>query len=724
MSKQRPLCEMPIEPERYEISEPPAYRFDFDRREFLQLVGGGVAVLVTISPALGKEATRARRWSSSGPLPEEVGAWLHIGEKGLVTIYTGKVEVGQDIRTSLAQAVADELGTTLDSIQLVMGDTDLTPYDRGTFGSRTTPVMAAHLRRASAAARAALIELAAKRWEVDPRTLVVADGRVYHSGKKTSVLFGDLTRGKKLLRTISDDDPVVPVQSWEIAGQSTPKVRGLEFVTGEHRFTSDMTLPGMLYGKVLRPSSLGATLASLDASEAGQMAGVQVIRDGEFVGVTAPSEERASRAIESIRAEWKSIPQPSSSELFDYLEANPSDERGWRGSTHETKGSLASGLTAADKTIEAAYRVAYIAHVPLEPRAALARWADGKLTVWTGTQRPFGVHAELVEVFRLRQDRVRVLVPDTGSGYGGKHTGEAAIEAARLAKAAGRPVKVVWSREEEFTWAYFRPAGVIEVKGGVTKDGRITAWEFHNYNSGSSSLGSLYEIPNQHVEYHPTRSPLRQGSYRGLASTANHFARESHIDDLAHAIGMDPLNFRVKNLKDERLLAVLEAATKRFRWEERPSGRDRGQGIAAGYEKGGYVVTCAEVSIHGPERRLKIERLVTAFECGAIVNPDNLKNQVEGCAIMGIGGALFEAITFADGKIRNPHLASYRVPRFSDVPVLEAVLVDRRDLPSAGAGETPIVCVAPAVGNAIFNATGIRLRSLPMIPDGLVRKES
>ena len=352
----------------------------------------------------------------------------------------------------------------------------------------------------------------------------------------------------------------------------------------------------------------------------------------------------------------------------------------------------------------------------------MAEWSDGKLTVWTGTQRPFGVRGDLAKAFGIPPESVRVIVPDMGSGYGGKHTGEAAVEAARLAKAAGKPVKLVWTREEEFTWAYFRPAGVIEVDAGAGADGKITAWDFHNYNSGGSAIRPLYDIANQRAQFHPARSPLRQGSYRGLAATANHFARESHVDELAHAVGKDPLEFRLKNLKDARLRAVLEAAAERFGWNAAKSAQSdgtRGVGIAGGSEKGSYVATCAEVAIDRPSGKVHVVRLVTAFECGAIVNPDHLKNQVEGAVVMGLGGALFEAIHFADDKITNPNFSRYRVPRFSDVPRLETVLIDRKDLPSAGAGETPIVAVAPAIGNAIFQATGIRLTSLPMVPKGL-----
>jgi isoquinoline 1-oxidoreductase len=369
--------------------------------------------------------------------------------------------------------------------------------------------------------------------------------------------------------------------------------------------------------------------------------------------------------------------------------------------------------------LEQTYQVAYIAHAPLEPRAAVADWRDGKLTVWTGTQRPFGVRGELSRAFGISEDRVRVIMPDTGSAYGGKHTGEAAIEAARLARAVRRPVKLVWSREEECTWAYFRPAGVIEIESKVNPDGTIAAWELHNYNSGSAGIHSPYGTPNEQTRFHGAESPLRQGSYRGLAATANHFAREVHIDELAHLVKMDPLAFRLKNLKDERVRAVLQAAAKAFGWGKMKAAPRHGYGIACGTEKGGYVASCVEVLADRATSKIRLLRVVTAFECGAIVNPDGLKNQVEGAVIQGIGGALFEAIEFADGKILNPRFSRYRVPRFGDTPQLETILLDRKDLPSAGAGETPIVALAPSVGNAIFDATGVRLRSLPLAPNGL-----
>jgi isoquinoline 1-oxidoreductase len=442
---------------------------------------------------------------------------------------------------------------------------------------------------------------------------------------------------------------------------------------------------------------------------------VTVVQDGEFIAVAAPDAEQASAAISSIQVKWTSSPQPSSKEIFTTLKNGASGGRGGEGGPGQPRGSVESGMAEADKKLTASYTVAYIAHAPLETRAAVAEWDEGKLTVWTGSQRPFGVRTELAQAFHIPEEKIRVIIPDTGSGYGGKHTGDAALEAARIAKAANKPVKVVWTREEEFTWAYFRPAGVIEVSSGVKADGTITAWEFHNYNSGPSAIApAFYDFPNQKTEFHPSAAPLRQGSYRGLAATANHFAREAHISELADIVGVDPVEMRLRNTRNPRSRAVLEAAAGRFGWGKSKPPQGHGFGVAAGFEKGGYVAACAEVAVNRSENSISVVRIVEAFECGAIVNPDHLKNQIEGSIVQALGGALLEAIEFENGKILNGRFSEYRVPRFGGVPAIEVVLIDRKDLPSAGAGETPIVAPAPAIAAAVFQASGLRLRSMPM----------
>jgi CO/xanthine dehydrogenase Mo-binding subunit len=686
--------------------------FQLDRRDFLKLCGGGLLVYLASASATAQESGRGFR---EHELPQEVSAWVHIDEDGKITIFTGKVEVGQNIRTSLAQLVAEELRLPLDTITMVMGDTDLTPWDMGTFGSRSTPIMGPQLRTMASMARQMLVEAAAQRWKADPSTLTAADGRVTNPKSHQSLTYGEITRGEKLTQMVSSDPPLTPASDWKMAGTAHPKADGRDFVTGKHQYPSDIMRPGMMFGKVLRPAGFNATLVSLDTSTAEKMPAIHVVHDGNFVGIVAEDASIAEQTLSVTQAKWNVPAQVSNKELFDYLRNNPDPEGG---GPQRANGSVAHAMAAADVRLEQHYTVQYIAHAPLEPRAAVAEWNGGKLTVWTGTQRPFGVRDELAETFRIPARKVRVIMPDMGSGYGGKHTGECAIEAARLAKATGKPVKVVWTREEEFTWAYFRPAGWIEIRSGMQHDGALVAWEHHNYNSGPSGINTPYNVANQVIQFHPTKSPLRQGSYRGLAATANHFARESHMDELAHAIGMDPLELRLKNLTDPRLRAVFQAAAEHFGWGRSKSTPVLGFGIAGGTEKGGYVATCVEVEMNPTTKKVRLRRIVEAWESGAIVNPDGLRNQIMGAVVQAIGGALFEVIEFKDGRILNPHFARYRVPRFSDIPEIEVVLIDRKNLPSAGAGETGIVGLAPAVSNAIFSATGTRLRDMPMAVGG------
>jgi nicotinate dehydrogenase subunit B len=719
-----------IEPERYELFEGPAYNFHFDRRDFIKAFGLGIVFIVPAARALAQQRGQGEsgRGASNERLPQEIGAWIHIDEDGGVSVFTGKVEVGQNTRTSLTQAVADELHVPIASVRLVMGDTNRTPFDAGTFGSRSTPTMAPQLRKAAAAAREMLIAMAAEQLKVEPNDLRIVDARFVNHDKSKTLTLAEVAKGRKLVKVIPDNIAVTPPKEWTVAGTSALKVNAGDFVTGKHQYTSDVKRDRMLYGKVVRPSAFNATLVSADTKAAEAIGGVKVVTDGNFIGVVASDQQTATKAAGAIAVDWKAPGQPSNAELFDLLRKPPTERRGGGGEGGggaRPQGSIADGLAAADKKLEQTYTVAYIAHAPLEPRAAVAEWNGDQLTVWTGTQRPFGVRTELAEAFHVSEDKVRVIVPDTGSGYGGKHTGECAVEAARLAKAAGQPVKLVWTREEEFTWAYFRPAGVIDIKSGVKNDGTITAWEFHNYNSGPAAIQGKYDIQNQLNQFHQSNSPLRQGSYRSLAAAANHFARESHIDELAHAVNMEPLAFRLKNIKDERLRAVLVEAVSAFGKVKLAPGH--GVGISCGFDKGGYIATCAEIAIEKPtgkdaekkNAKVKIVRVVEAFDCGAVVNPLHLKNQIEGAITMAIGGALFESIQFENGRILNPRFSDYQVPRFKDVPAIEVVLVGSKDVPSAGAGETPIVGLAPAVGNAIFNATGIRLRSLPMAPKGL-----
>jgi len=434
-----------------------------------------------------------------------------------------------------------------------------------------------------------------------------------------------------------------------------------------------------------------------------------VVRDDQFVGVAAPTSAQAETALDKLAgtAKWTTVPQPSSDKLVDYLLQNA--EGG------VPVNPFADELAGA-KVVRQTYYVPYIQHAPLEPRAAVAEWSEGNLTVWTGSQNPFGIRGELSKAFHLPAEKVRVVIPDFGAGFGGKHTGEFAVEAARLAQAAGKPVSLRWTREEEFTWAYFRPGGVIAAEASLDAAGRIATWHFINLNSGPSAVETPYTPGKKNCHYVASKPALRHGSYRGLAATANNFAREVFMDELAAAAGADPLDFRLAHLENPRLQAVLEKAAHEFNWRERVRQKDArvGLGLACGTEKGSFVAACVELAIDLPNKSYKVRKVCQAFECGKIMNPANLLAQVQGGIIMGLGAALREEIQFADGKILNPSFRKYQVPRFNDVPEMDIHLVDRPDLAAAGAGETPIIVIAPAIANAVFRATGNRVSALPV----------
>ncbi|HWN96408.1 MAG TPA: molybdopterin cofactor-binding domain-containing protein [Methylomirabilota bacterium] len=698
------------EPERYELHEGPFYHFEVSRRDFIQVLGAGVLISVAVPSIF---AQRAPRGESTVNLAQR----LHIGADGTITVLTSKVEVGQGSRTQLTQAAAEELKVPVERIRFVMADTELCPDDGGTAGSGTTPRAVPAIRKGCAAGRQLLIETAAKTFNADPKTLSVRDGRVQGLAADQQFSYADLANEKhaqSLQRNVDSSVTIVPVQEWRVLGTPVAHVGANDIVTGAHRYPSDIRRPNMLYGKVLRPISYGAKLEGIDLAPVKSLEGVTAVQDGDFVGFAASTSFEAEHARNEAgkTAKWKSAPHPSSDELYSYLRIHAANRRGSRTSVEEA-------LKGAKKTLRESYHIAYIQHAPMEPRAAVAEWTDGKLTVWTGTQQPSRVRQTLADAFNVPRERVRVIVPDTGGGFGGKHSGEVAVEAARLALAAKKPVSVCWSREDEFTWAYFRPAGVIDVAGGLDESGKLVAWEQINFNSGNSAVATPYAVPNPVTEFRTVdQPPLRGGSYRALASAANNFARESFMDELALAAGVDPFEFRLRHLANDRLRAVLVKAAEGFDWKtswKNNSSRQKiGVGLACGIEKASYVATCARVEVNEREGTFKLLKVCTAFECGAIQNPANLKAQVEGCIIMGIGGALREEMRFKDGKILNARFSQYPVPRFKDVPELDTLLVNRPDLASVGAGETPIIGIAPAIANALFNAAQVRIRSLPI----------
>ena len=680
------------------------------RRTFVQVLGAGLLITVTEGPAWGQR----RRGGQTLP----VAARIHLNEDGTISVMTGKVEEGQGARAQLSQAAAEELRVPVERIRLTMADTDLVPDDGITAGSRTTPYNVPPMRQAAATARELLTQLAAKQWQVDAATLEVRDGTITNATTKQTLTYADLAKSRDVVQAfaqnVRSDVTLTPVNEWDVLGHSAPRPNNRDLVTGAHRFPSDIVRPNMLYGKVLRPPSYGAALESIDLAEARAMKDVVAVHDGQFVGFAAPSSYRATEALEAAAktASWKTSPHPSSRTIHAYLKEHAQTDR----ARPNTRGSIEKGLAGAAKTLSETYTLAYIQHTPMEPRAAVAEWNDGQLTVWAGCDGPYRARGDLARTFGIPAERVRAIIPDMGGGFGGKHSAEAAEEAARLAKAAGRPVSVRWTRAEEFTWAYFRPAAVIECKGGLDANGSLVAWDFANINAGGAAINTPYNVPNTRIASVRSDSPLRQGPYRCLGATGSNFARESFMDELAAAAGADPLAFRLAHLENARIRTVLEAAAKHFDWPARRKRitPERGVGLACGTEKNSCVAACVEVAIDRKRGEIKVVEVCETFECGPVQNPDNLTSQVQGCIIMGLGGALSEEIQFEDGRILNASFAGYDVPRFKDVPKIDVHLIRKTDIPSAGGGETPIIAVAPAIGNAVFAATGVRLRSMPM----------
>jgi nicotinate dehydrogenase subunit B len=680
------------------------------RRQAVKRLGAGALFAFTFRTA-GADEEKAGP-SRHPPLLSR----LHVGDDGAITVLTGKVECGQGIRTTLTQVAAEELRVDVSRIRLIMGDTGLVPDDGGTWGSLTTPQTAPVIRQACASLRELLLRTAGSDWKVNAAQLRVIDGRVVGPNNRNCT-YQDLAKSPGLASAVSGEGGVTNPADWRICGTPLTPVNGLSIVTGAHRYSSDLVLDGMLHGRVLRGPNYRSKLLSFDSSEAEKLQGIRIVHEGDLLGVTGPTEAAAEKAASLIRVRWSDDKLGDPAKLFQDIKDKakaPELKEFDRYPALLQEGSVPTGIAESAHRVRATYQIDYIAHVPLEARAAIAQWQNGKVTVHCGTQAPFPVRDEIAEAFKIPAESVRIIVSDTGSGYGGKHNAECELEAAKLARDTDRPVRLAWSRTEEFTRSYCRPAAVMEVQSGITAEGKILAWEFHNYNGGAASLNPPYRIPNKYSAYHASESPLSQGSYRSLAAVGNTFAREMQVDEMAAVAGLDPLEFRLRNIENPRLKTVLLRAADRFGWAKHKSGNGVGFGLACNLEKGGHIALFVELAVDGDVVHLR--KAVTAFDAGAILNPNILSNQVEGALVQGIGGALFERLQFDADRIVNDKLSGYRVPRFTDVPEIDVILVDRRDLPSAGAGESPITVVAPAIGTAIYAATGRRIRQLPMLP--------
>lgn len=689
------------------------------RRDFLKRLGGGVVVLFTTGPAFFEELARAE--TVRGATPPDFNAYLRIGADGRVTCFTGKIEMGQGIHTSLAQMLAEELDVALDDVDMVMGDTDRCPYDRGTWGSLSTRVFGPELRAAGAEARAVLLELASEHLDVPVDRLRVREGVVYDvEDQARSVRYAELTRGREVARELSREAAVKAVEDFKVMGRSFNRKDARAKVTGAAEYAADIRLPGMLIARILRPPAHGAVLRSVDTSAAEAMEGVTVVRLDDLIAVLHPKRDVAEAALDRIEANFD-VPEAhvDKDSIFDHLlNVAPAPE------TVAGSGTVEKGIQLASKTHEATYLDGYVAHAPMEPHAAVAQMEDGRMTVWASTQNPFGLKDEVARALGLPTDQVRVITPFVGGGFGGKSANRQAVEAARLAHHTGTPVQVAWSREEEFFYDTFRPAAIVKVHSGVTDVGDLAFWDYHVYFAGQRGGEHFYDIPHDRTRVSnsswvgpPGSHPFATGAWRAPAANTNGFARESHIDMMASMAGVDPLDFRLRHLSDEKITGVLRAAGDRFGWTAAKTPSGRGFGVACGVDADTVVAAMAEVTVDEQTGHVRVERMVCAQDMGLVVNPDGAKMQIEGCLTMGLGYALSEEIHFSGGAIHDRNFGSYQLPLFSWLPEIEAVLVDSGDTVPHGGGEPAIITVGAVIGNAIFDATGARLYRMPMTPD-------
>ena len=694
--------------------------FPQSRREFLKGLGGGIFIFVALGDLAEAQEAGRQRGGRQGT-SADFNAFLRIGEDGRVTCFTGKIEMGQGPITSLPQMLAEELETPLESVDIVMGDTERCPWDQGTNGSRTTRAFGPALQAAAAEAKAVLLELAAEDLKVPQAQLVARDGVIFDpQNKEQRRTYGQLAKGQKIERHLTSKPALKAVSKHTVVGKSLLHRDAREKVTGKAQFAGDVREPGMLYAKMLRPPAHGARLKSVDTAPAKAIAGIQVVQEGDLVAVLHELPDLAEAALAKIKAEFE-VPEPTVDDktIFEHLlKADP------QGRVAAEGGDLAEGRKLAVKTIEQTYLNSYVAHAPMETHTALAKVEGDKATVWVSTQSPFGAQGEIAEAIGLPVQKVRVITPFVGGGFGGKSRGTQAVEAARLSKAVGKPVQVAWSRAEEFFYDTFRPAAIVKISSGIDGSGKAVFWDYDVLYAGERGAAQFYAIPNHRTT---ARSSGRQGggggqvfatgAWRAPGNNTNTFARESQIDIMAAAAGIDPVEFRLKNLSDARMIRVLKAAAECFGWNPAKAPSKRGYGVACGMDSGTYVATMIEAEVDAKKGTVQVKRVVCAQDMGLVINPEGAKIQVEGCATMGLGYALTEEVHFKGGKVLDTNFDTYELPRFSWVPKIETVLIDAKDSPPQGGGEPAIIVMGAVVANAVFDATGARLFQLPMTPE-------
>jgi nicotinate dehydrogenase subunit B len=686
-----------------------------DRRDFLKKLGGGIIIIFSV----GEMGILNGCTFGRGSKEDDFNAYLRIKEDGRVDCFTGKIEMGQGVITSLAQVLAEELDVPMKHVDMIMGDTELCPYDAGTWGSMTTRFFDPELRAAAAEARLVLTELAASHLKVDKDQLKTADGKVFvASDPKKSVDYATLTKGQKIVRKPSGKAHQKTADEFRIVGKPVISMDAEVKVRGEAKFSGDIRLPGMKYARIKRPPAHGSKLVNMDGSAAEAMEGVELFQEGDFIFVLHDDPETAGQAIVRVKAEWEvSEAKANDQTIFDYFKQQITDSE-----TFEEGGSLETGRTQSETLVEEEYYDGYKAHASIETHTATAEYTDGKLTMWASSQTPFGTRQAISDTLNLPLEKVHLKQIFLGGGFGGKIYNQQAIEAARIAIMTGKPVQLAWTRQEEFMYDMFRPAAVMKAVAGADKNGKLTSWEFDIYCAGSRGCNLFYEVPNNRSRTFNKNDvhPFGTGAWRAPGNNSTTFARESHIDVLAHRAGIDPIELRLKNMKEPRMKRTLELAVKTFGYEPGISPTGRGIGVALGFDAGTYVAIIAQVEVDKSTGKVTPVRIVCAQDMGQVVNPHGATVQTEGGITMGLGYALYEDVSFDWGKVNTSNFDDYEITRFAVTPEIESVFIDDMNAAPEGGGEPAIICVGGAIANAVFDASGARVFQMPITPERIM----
>jgi len=693
-----------------------------DRRDFLKKLGGGIIVVFTV----GKLSLLDGLAQNSTKDELNFNAYLRVKEDGRVDCYTGKIEMGQGVITSLAQVLAEELEVSVYDVDMIMGDTELCPYDAGTWGSLTHRFADPPIREAAAEAREILLNLAAKHLDTEKENLNVIDGIVYNvNNKAEKVTYAELTKGKKIIETLSDKPPIKKAKDFKLVGKPLPSLNALSKVTGQAKYTGDIKLPGMVYATIVRPKVYGSKKISVDASGLDEFEGIELIENEDLIAVVHSDSEIAYKASKKVKVKWdEPTINVTDTTIFDYLEEHITDNK-----IHEEGGNLIEGENDSKEIIKGNYYDGYVAHASIETHCATCYFEGDKLTMWVSTQTPFGTRNQVSKALDMPLEKVHIKQILLGGGFGGKIYNRQAIEAALIAKSCGKPLQLVWSRREEFMYDRYRTAAVMNVSSGIDNQGNLKLWEFDIYCAGTRGTNLFYNVPNNRTRMFNQKNvkgnshsnklskihPFETGAWRAPGNNSTTFARESHIDVTAFSAGIDPLKFRLNNLKDEDMIATLQLAAKTFDWDK-PKKEGHGYGIALGSDAGTLVAMIAEVFVDKSTGEVQPIRVVCAQDMGQVVNPLGATIQTEGGITMGIGYALFEDIEFIGGTIKTNNFNKYEITRFSKTPIIECVFRDKMNSKPQGGGEPAIVCMGGAIANAVFDACGARVNQMPITP--------